>query len=347
MGDKHSEEAASTPDSGSLSFLHQLSSSGLTIIGVLYLLGYVVVNGYQTKALHYNSSALQLKHLAAGALYAALTLFEVLIMASFIVFGITTWEGRREARKAEDKEQPDTKLKIGVTVRSFVWNWGETALVLFGVIGLVFGILGVASMPSQNILPAGQQYFLAWTGINLLISLGLAGGVMKVCGARFVPEQEQVVFATDDPSILKQLDSPDPSVKRGALKRLSIESGAQKMLIAPGLALIALLSLTSFQNVYGRLNPDYGGGALYRITLSLGPKGELPDSVRQDLLSPGCWLFLVDRDDKFVHLLRVDKFGKRLLQLEASEIAALEVLSTPPMHPDDALDALKRSSTSP
>ncbi|HSO76833.1 MAG TPA: hypothetical protein VLU47_18545 [Blastocatellia bacterium] len=71
---------------GLLHLLGRLSTSGLTILGVLYLTGYVIANGYQAEYLNYSANVIQVKHLAAGLLYAFVTLVQIWLVAAILVF---------------------------------------------------------------------------------------------------------------------------------------------------------------------------------------------------------------------------------------------------------------------
>jgi len=349
-----------TRTGGLLGFLSHLSSSGLTIIGVLYVIGYVIVNGYQTKYLHYSSNALQLKHIAAGALYTFLTLIEVLVMTTCLVDGFVDWRDRMDARNIKRERQPDSNteaamprslwsripkpLDVGNLVMSFLEIWGTAFSKAAFLLALVFTIIGVAVLPGSPALRSSLKYFLGWTGINLVVSLFLSYTLYKFHRGQF----EEILKKVAQP----EKKEPDPSAEQAEpfdswkwltkTRRSFIERGAQKVSTTLGLMLCALFSLVLFQSLYGRLNPDYGGGALYRVALSFGSESKLPEEVRQALQARGTWLLLVDRDDKSVHLLRVDQSGgKRLFQIEASQIVALEVLPTAPVFPDDVAYALQ------
>jgi len=343
-----------------VSFLSHLSSSGLTIIGVLYVIGYVIANGYQTKYLHYSSNALQLKHIAAGALYTFLTLIEVLVMTTCLVDGFMDWRDRMDARNIKREQQRDSKmgaaqprsfwsrisqpLDSGNPVLSFLEIWGQAFSKAGALLALVFTIIGVAVLPGSPALRSSLKYFLGWTGLNLLVSLFLSYTIYKSRRGQFEEILEKVVPSEEkeaEPSA--EQEQPFDSWKWFTKTRRSfIERGAQKVSTTLGLMLCALFSLVLFQSLYGRLNPDYGGGALYRVALFFGSESKLPEEVRQVLQAPGTWLLLVDRDDKSVHLLRIDQSGgKKLFQIEASQVAAIEVLPTAPVFPDDVAYALQ------
>lgn len=349
-----------TKTGGLLGFLSHLSSSGLTIIGVLYVIGYVIVNGYQTKYLHYSSNALQLKHIAAGALYTFLTLIEVLVMTTCLVDGFVDWRDRLDARNIKRERQRDSKMEAakprsfwsripkpldsGNPVLSFLEIWGQAFSKAGALLALVFTIIGVAVLPGSPALRSSLKYFLGWTGINLLVSLFLSYTLYKFHRRQF----EEIFKKVAQP----EKKEAEPSAEQAEpfdswkwfieTRRSFIERGAEKVSTTLGLMLCGLFSLVLFQGLYGRLNPDYGGGALYRVALSVGSESKLPEDVRQALQAQGTWLLLVDRDDKSVHLLLVDQSGgKRLFQIEASQIAALEVLPTAPVFPDDVAYALQ------
>ena len=357
MGDNGGEDKPTTHESSSSkSFLASLSSWGLTLIGVLYLIGYIIVNGYQTKTLHYSSSALQFKHIAAGVLYVFMTLYEVLVISWCIVKGRTGWRENPDAYRAS------TALSLAALDRPtfrFLRASGEQLYIAMVIIGILLTIVGIGEVEGVSLWMKVRP-FVWWTLINIIVAIFVSGTLYEYYGRQF-----DRVFADLSESrnagstslaqtpASPETAAPDPSGKkeeagdlRTSLQLLRLKFIGRRtdnMGGVLGLTLCVLFSLVSFQSVYGHLNPDYGGGALFRVRLAVA-ENKLSNDLAADLLFRDSWLLLVDRDDKFIHLLRVDKSGaKRLFQIEASAITALEILPDKPIHPDDAAYALQHS----
>ncbi len=307
-------------------------------MGVLYVVGYVIVNGYQTSYMSYSSNALQLKHLAAGALYAFLTLSEGLIMIVYTLEGFMDWAEWRDAHSQEKRKNKTN------AVMAFVQIWGGAAFKALVFVGIVFGLIGVAILPTNSVRWSNLKGFLGWTAINLAVSFLLAHALYTFHRKRFETLLEKAFSpgnTSRDDTETSVGENENQTISAEALrdaKRTFIEAGVRNIPAVFGLGLLAVFSLVSFQGVYGRLKPDYGGGALYRVALHLDPQNRLPDGVREGLQAAGSSLLLVDRDNQFVYILRVDQSGaKKLFHIETSAIAALEVLQREPIHPDDAV----------
>ena len=346
--------------SGPIAFLGGLSASGLSILGIIYVMGYVIVNGYQVKYLNYSANALQLKHLAAGLLYIYLTSLQVLIVAFFVLFK------RLELKsKKGDKSRWFRLFDQANSIVRYIWAIAQSLLLVFLYISYFFLISSSAT--TSGTLSVLKR-ILPWIGINLLFSLAVVVGLYRSGIKRF-----ERAFPR---STLPPASSPNqPSMENDAVpafeidqsKRIFVEALASRIVI-PLVGLVLLLfSLTFFQELYGRLRPDYGGGALYRVAIHLKPPGSapspsstssasnvptpsstpLPGSIpspstlladwKESLKSNNSWLLLVDRDASFVYVLRVDKDGKKqLLEISSGEIEAIEVLADPPISPADA-----------
>jgi hypothetical protein len=369
MGAENSDKEPKAQSGGPLAFLVKLSSSSLTIIGALYLIGYVIVNGYQTKYLNYSSNALQLKHVATGTLYVFLTLSEGLIMTFCFVDGFVTWAEWRDASRQTKADPSSSQTKTGWlgsmvsrfskpvyshnSVLAFLEVWGQACFKALTLVGIVFTIIGVAVLPSESPLRwSSFRGFLGWTAINLLVSLVLAYTLYKFHRDRFeailkqIRGSEKTPEKTEEPSNSEEENVTVTEDWVRETRRRFIEARIQSISIALGLGFLSLLSLVWFQGVYGRLKPDYGGGALYRVALHLASENRLPDRILEGLQAQGSSLLLVDRDDKFVYILRVDKSGaKNLFQINTSGISALEVLQEDPIHPDDAVYHLRHASS--
>jgi hypothetical protein len=339
MESSYSKKHVSEGESRFWGFLGKLSSSGLSIIGGLYVIGYIIVNGYQTKSMHYSSNALQLKHITAGALYALLTLFELLIMSWSVANGVNDWQAWRE-------NGPSSNRRPRRPTIAFLWIWGQALFIGTILLAFLFGLIGVAVLPGNGGLQSGWRYFLPWTAVNLFVSLLLGGALHKGYGEQFDGSFGQTRRVEKSAGSPEKVSREEDRATIRARRHEFIGGGLEKILVPVGLTLCGFYSLTSFQAVYGRLNPDYGGGALYRIALSMDADSKLPAEIRGTLQAPDSCLLLVDRDDKFIHLVQVNKAGgKRLFQLEASAVAALEVLNAEPMHPDDAAYFLQNTSS--
>jgi len=193
------EKAETKPDqTKSSGFIGTLGSWGLTALGLLYVMGYIIVNGYATNYLNYGATAVNLKHLSAGLLYVLITLFQILLVA-FCLLDLVDQEarsgtGRREKRKSKPKkpehelDKPESKLeKIEselVSQRKALWNRAKTIFLwiwravaaLFSayfVTYLFIGLIGIAQRPQHG----GQSLIkscLPWIGINLAISVAVA-----------------------------------------------------------------------------------------------------------------------------------------------------------------------------
>lgn len=233
---------------------------------------------------------------------------------------------------------------------------------------LFIGLIGIAQRPKYG----GQSLIMSclpWIGINLAISIAVAVAIYLTAKSdreafqnRLRPTQTE---ATQRPVSEKEIEE----LEQESMPGLFVRALGGRWLALP-LLLFALvyLSLISFQRVYGFLRPDYGGGALYRVAVALSPAAtadekpketqtaagkptgiqtaassqpakasSLMDEVRSKLESKDSWRLFVDRDSNFVYLLCVDaKDNRSLLAVSLSEIKALEVLSSGPIHPADA-----------
>jgi hypothetical protein len=242
----------------------------------------------------------------------------------------------------------------------FLWIWraGAALFSAYFVTYLFIGLIGIAQRPQYG----GQSLIrscLPWIGINLAISVAVAVAIYLTAKAdreafqnRLLPPRTE---AQQRPVSEKEIEELEQESRQG----LFIRALGGRWLALP-LLLFALvyLSLISFQRVYGYLRPDYGGGALYRVAVALAAPAtgdekatgtqttassqpakpsSLMDEVRSKLESKDSWRLFVDRDSNFVYLLCVDAMdNRRLLAVSLSEIRALEVLSSGPIHPADA-----------
>ena len=346
--------------SGPIAMLGKLSASALVIIGFVYVMGYVIVNGYQTNSMNYGANALQLKHLAAGLLYTFLTSFVVLAFASVILLKLL--DVKFSSQHALMKQLPETHRLRRVFDRAIsivrnVWTFGGGLFITFLFILLFFQFIGM-SVPSVNygaLFVLGAM--LPWMGINLILSIvlaiGLYKGGIKSFESAFSSEIQPPAASSEQESHEKK---PVAAFEINQMKRRFIEALAGRV-VSPVLGLVLLLfSLVSFQGLYGRLRPDYGGGALYRVAIQLKSAARTtsqptttpapsstpaPDTQSADwkerIESKDSWLLLVDKDGTFVYVLRVDKIGnKQLFEIASSEIEAVEVLADPPISPADA-----------
>lgn len=347
--------------SGSIALLGKLSASALVIVGFVYVMGYVIVNGYQTKAMNYGANALQLKHLAAGLLYVFLTLFVVLGFAFTILLKWLDVKFSSQRATEQELEKMSRLRRVLDRARSigrYFWTFGGGLFVTFLLILLFFQFIGM-SIPSTNygaLFVIGAM--LPWMGINLILSIVVAIGVYKGGSKSF-----ETAFAsqTQPPAACSEQESSDKKTVAAFEKRQFLEALAG-WVVAPVLGLVLLLfSLVSFQGLYGRLRPDYGGGALYRVAIHLKSPSSVPSPSptpslssaaspssapslgslfvdwKERIKSKDSWLLLVDKDGSFVYVLRVDiKGNKQLLEISSGEIEAVEVLSDPPISPADA-----------
>jgi hypothetical protein len=402
------EKSETKPDqSKSSGFIGTLGSWGLTALGLLYVMGYIIVNGYATNYFNYAATAVNLKHLSAGLLYVLLTLFQILLVAFFLLDLVDqeaqSGKGRRNKRKPKPvktesesvsqrkgpwnraktiflrKSKPDKPESELVSQHKgpwnraktkFLWIWrGGTALFsAYFVTYLFIGLIGIAQRPQYG----GRSLIMSclpWIGINLAISVAVAVAIYLTAKADREAFQNRLrpprTAATQRPVSEEEIKE----LEQESMPGLFIRALGGRWLALP-LFLFALvyLSLISFQRVYGYLRPDYGGGALYRVAVALAPVATadekatgtqtaaenpaetqppassqpvkpsgLMDEVRRKLESKDSWRLFVDRDSNFVYLLCVDAMDHRsLLAVSLSEIKALEVLSSGPIHPADA-----------
>ena len=383
MRDADEKSETKPHQSKSSGFIGTLGSWGLTILGLLYVMGYIIVNGYATNYLNYAATAVNLKHLSAGLLYVLLTLFQILLVAFFLLDLVDQDAPSGKRHRGKRKSKPDkTESKLDKTESKlektesellsqlkglwnraktiFLWIWRGAAALFsaYFVTYLFIGLVGIAQRPQYG----GQSLIMSclpWIGINLAISVAVAVAIYVTAKAdreafqnRLRPAQTQ---ARQGPVSEKEIEELEQESRQG----LFIRALGGRWLALP-LLLFALgyLSLISFQRVYGYLRPDYGGGALYRVAVALAPSGNadekatgtqtaassqpakpgsLMDEVRSKLESKDSWRLFVDRDSNFVYLLCVDaKDNRSLLAVSLSEIKALEVLSSGPIHPADA-----------
>ncbi len=328
MSNAAKEEQTVREDAGVLGVLGRLSALSLTILGAVYVMGYVVVNGYQTTYLDYSATALQLKHLTAGMLYAFLTFVQISTVAFFVLSYV------------HYRPQPgsDTEESTGRFRRLFAQAKSRFSLIAASLRGLllalfaisfVFSVIGMSSAPPWVMFKA----FAGWSAINLGASAVLALILFLTARSSF---RQTLAKNEASSNKVKQENANVSESEIVELRRTFIEAYAGR-LAGPVLLLILLLvSLTSFQKIYGRLKPDYGGGALYRVGIHLQSPGNLPEDLRNRLVTDS-WLFLVDKDGSFVYVLRVDKDGnRRLIAIAQSEIKAMEIVAYPPIAPIDA-----------
>lgn len=324
-------------------------------------MGYVVVNGYQANYLSYSANALQLKHLAAGLLYVSLTSFQVLAVAMFILFALIdlafptvpsatekkpTHENEPDvAEDASDEKLPQPSPGRGKRFLNRVRSSSRYPYAIYAGILLPYVLLylflkfvGMSLPPTRQ---GVQQVFigvLPWLGINLVLSLVLAAAIYAGGSKRFKEAISEVPGVKKEPA--EQARAANEVVSKldlGQLRRRFIESDASRVGQPLLVFILLVFSLRSFQGLYGRLKPDYGGGALYRVAMHLKASGSLPAELKSRLQSNDSWLFLVDNDGSFAYVLRVEKKGGRqLLGISQGEIEALEVLSYPPISPADA-----------
>lgn len=360
MGNESPKETP-VQETGLMGWLAKLSAAGLLILGALYIMGYVVVNGYQAKYLSYSANALQLKHLAAGLLYLSLTSFQVVAVAIFILLALTdlvfpskpkstekkpTDENEPlDAQKRTDKERPQGSLDRTKEFLYRLKSYSRYPLAIYAGVFLPYVLLylflkfvGVSFPPTR---PGAQQVLvgmLPWLGINLVLSIVIAAKIYLGGSKRFESAMSKKPDAKKENSERTSAGNEVVSTfELQQLRRRFIEADASRV-GQPVLAFVLLLfSLSSFQGLYGRLKPDYGGGALCRVAMHLKSSGSLPADLKAKLQSNDSWLFLVDKDGTFVYVLRVERNGiKQLLEISQGEIEALEILSTPPISPADA-----------
>lgn len=388
------EKPETKPDqSKSSGFVGTLGSWGLTALGLLYVMGYIVVNGYATNYLNYAATAVNLKHLSAGLLYVLLTLFQILLVAFFLLDLVDqeaqSGKGHQDKRKSKPKktesklDKPESKLEKTeselVSQRKgpwnqaktiFLWIWRAVAALFsaYFVTYLFIGLIGIAQRPQHG----GQSLIMSclpWIGINLAISVAVAVAIYLTAKADQEAFANRVGQARTEAMQKAVSEEEIEELEQDSRPGLFVRALGGRWLALP-LLLFALvyLSLISFQRVYGYLRPDYGGGALYRVAVALAPSATaderatgtqtaaekatgtqaassgqpakpsgLMDEVRSKLESKDSWRLFVDRDSNFVYLLCVDaKDNRSLLAVSLSEIKALEVLSSGPIHPADA-----------
>jgi hypothetical protein len=334
--------------SGPIALLGKLSASALLIIGFVYVMGYVIVNGYQTKYMNYGANALQLKHLAAGLLYTFLTLFVVLVLAFFILSKLI--DVKFPLQSVKKKEGPEKRhrwqraLDRTRSIVRYFWAFGVGLFLAYFLIFYFFQFVGMSSPSTTSGALFVLRAILPWMGINLILSVVLAVGLYRggiksfesAFSGQSPPQEVNVEPASKEKEAVVAFEMIQ-------LKRSFVEALAGRI-VAPVLGLVLLLfSLVSFQGLYGRLRPDYGGGALYRVAVHLkspssAPSpGSVPADWKASLKSNDSWLLWVDKDETFVYVLRVDRNGnKQLLEISSGEIEAVEVLASPPISPADA-----------
>lgn len=113
MRDADEKSETKPEQSKSSGFIGTLGSWGLTILGLLYVMGYIIVNGYATNYLNYAATAVNLKHLSAGLLYVLLTLFQILLVAFFLLDLVDQEASSRKRHRGKRKSKPDkTESKL-------------------------------------------------------------------------------------------------------------------------------------------------------------------------------------------------------------------------------------------
>lgn len=360
MGNESPKKETPVQETGLMGSLAKLSAAGLLILGALYMMGYVVVNGYQAKYLSYSANALQLKHLAAGLLYLSLTSFQVVAVAIFFLFALldlafpsepkstekkpTDENKPHDAQKGNDKDSQQGFLARAKRFHDRVKSYSRYPLAIYAGIFLPYVLLylfllfvGVSFPPTR---PGAQQILvgmLPWLGINLVLSIVIAAAIYRGGSKKFESAMSEKRAAKKNSERTSAGNEVVSTFELQQLRRSFIEADASRV-GQPVLAFVLLLfSLSSFQGLYGRLKPDYGGGALYRVAMHLKSSGSLPADLKARLQSSDSWLFLVDKDGTFVYVVRVERNGnKQLLEISQGEIEALEILSTPPISPADA-----------
>jgi hypothetical protein len=147
-------------------------------------MGYIIVNGYATNYLNYAASAVNLKHLSAGLLYVLLTLFQILLVAFFLLDLVDQEAPSGKRHREKRRFNPDKTESESVSQRKgpwnrakiiFLWIWrGGTALFsAYFVTYLFIGLIGIAQRPKYG----GQSMIMSclpWIGINLAISVAVA-----------------------------------------------------------------------------------------------------------------------------------------------------------------------------
>lgn len=334
---------------GWISLLGNLAATGLTILGVVYLMGYVVVNGYQAEYLNYAANAIQLKHLAAGFLYIFLTLFQIGVVAIFLIEGLVELkysskaDDSGKASRSGENVPEESKLEVfkgrARSVFRYIWVFGRELVIAYIAVFAFFSFVGITYVPSQPAAFSVLKSCLAWTGINLGLSLVIMLAIYLEGSRLFRGLFEKKPRSGESrPQPARQENQPTARIEINQARRLFIHGLTGPWVAVPVATFaLTLFSLVSFQGLYGHLKPDYGGGALYRVAVHLQPTSNLPEHVNSRIRSRDSWLLLVDKDANFLYVLSVDKTGKRsLLQIPLSEIKALEVFSSPPVPPADA-----------
>lgn len=336
-----------------MAFLGSLSASALLILGVVYVMGYVIVNGYQTRYMNYTANSLQLKHLAAGSLYTFFTYVQVLIVAFFVLSKVMDLKFPSQPEKTNESGKSHRRQGLlggAISIVRYVWAIGGGLVLAYF---LTFFFFRFAEMRFPATTSGAFSVFkaiLPWMGINLLLSLVVAfalykGGIKSFESALSDHTRPQAP-STTQASVEQEVVT---AFEISQWKRRFVEAPAT-WIVTPAFGLVFLMfSLVSFQEIYGRLAPNYGGGALYRVAIhlkspatALSPSpaaspGTLSADWRESIKSKDSWLLLVDKDGGFVYVLRVDKNGnKQLLEIASSEIEAVEVLADPPISPADA-----------
>ena len=344
-----------------MSLVAKLSASSLIIVGAVYVMGYVVVNGYQTKYMNYNANALQLKHLTAGMLYSFLTFFQVAIVASFLLSAILDVKIPSKSDHGEAGLASAGSNTPGLTsppAKGTRWQrlfaraksighycliFGKSLVIAYVIVIFMFFFLGMSISPSGGWLL--MKSMIGWSAINLLLSVMMVVGFYVAGNKSFQRALPGKKEPEETSSLQASVENETVSTEEvESLQRTFIRSHGGRV-AAPLLALaLLLISLVSFQGLYGRIMPDYGGGALYRVAVHLKPAGSTPAPApgsaiadwKENFKSKKTLTLLVDNDGAFVYILCVDRDGnKQLLGISQSEIEALEILSTPPISPVD------------
>jgi hypothetical protein len=353
MATESSKKKPNQRQTGPIALLGSISACALLILGVAYVMGFVIVNGYQTRYMNYSANTLQLKHLAAGSLYTFFTFVQVVVVTFFLLSKLLDvfFPSQRKTIKKAEKSSGWRRLIDGaISIVRFIWAIGGGLALAYFLIFFFFKYAGLSSPSTTSGALSVLKAISPWMGTTLLLSLFLVLVFYKTGIKTF----ESALSDRSHPraSSTKQASMENEEVtpyEVNQLRRQFVEALAARML-APvfGLAFL-MFSLVSFQELYGRLGPDYGGGALHRVALHLKSSvsapspsgtpssGTLSADWRESIKSKDSWLLLVDKDGAFVYVLLVDRSGNRqLLEIASGEIEAIEVLSNPPISPADA-----------
>src|SRR5262252_9479243 len=152
--------------------------------------------------------------------------------------------------------------------------------VMFGG-GSIFALLRFGgSVGFFAMIAAGKTWFLMNLGIAGVVLLWLnVEARSRARNVRFNNGPEEVHLSNIEEDPIPELNDAE----RGQVKRLIMSDMANGLLAPIIFVILGFWSLDSFQEIYGRLRPDYGGGALYRVHLSLSQPDKLSASIRNKL----------------------------------------------------------------